>query len=116
MVFKQPLFIFLLLLTCSNIFMNLAWYAHLKRPVSLPLVSAIAVSWFIALFEYALQVPANRLGHRVLTLPQLKIIQEVLSLSTFALLCLVYFKEPLTKNYLIAAALMGLSVYFVMKK
>lgn len=104
-----------LLLFCSNVFMNTAWYGHLKFKFE-PLWLVILVSWGIASMEYCFQVPANRIGSDVLTLTQLKVIQEVMSLSTFAIFSFVVFKERLTVNHAIAFALIVLAAYFVIKK
>ncbi len=85
------------LLIASNVFMTAAWYGHLKYK-GVALWQVILVSWLIALPEYALQVPANRFGHGAFTAPQLKIIQEVISISVFMLFCLFYLREPLRWN------------------
>jgi len=110
-----PLFKTLLLLTCSNVFMTFAWYAHLKDLRAKPLWIAIFVSWGIALFEYMLQVPANRIGFGSLTLPQLKIIQEVISLSVFVPFAILYMKTPLSWNYLWAGLCILGAVYFIFR-
>jgi len=91
----------ILLLICSNVFMTIAWYGHLRYK-GYPLLPVILVSWLIALPEYALQVPANRIGHGTFTAPQLKIIQEVISISVFVVFCIVYLKEPIRWNYAIS--------------
>jgi hypothetical protein len=104
-----------LLLLCSNMFMNTAWYGHLKFKDS-PLWIVILASWGIAAFEYCFQVPANRIGSDVLTLTQLKVIQEIISLTTFALFSFVVFKERLTLNHGIAFGFLVAAVYFAMKK
>jgi uncharacterized protein len=93
-----------ILLICSNIFMTIAWYGHLKHK-TWPLAAAILISWLIALPEYALQVPANRLGHGTFTAPQLKIIQEVISISVFIGFCVTYLREPIRWNYLLSFVL-----------
>jgi len=103
----------ILLLTVANVFMTFAWYGHLKHLKSWPILTVILISWGIAFFEYCFQVPANRLGHQYFTLPQLKIIQEVITLSVFALFAIVYMREPLTKNYLLACLCMLGAVYFI---
>ncbi|MBN2038444.1 MAG: DMT family protein [Spirochaetes bacterium] len=103
------------LLIISNIFMTFAWYGHLKSLRNKPLIIAIAVSWMIALLEYTVQVPANRLGNSVLKVGQLKIIQEIITLSVFIPFSILFLKEKITLNYLIASALMCLSAYFVFK-
>src|ERR1041385_9248373 len=89
-----------LLLICSNIFMTFAWYAHLRNLSQRPWIVAALVSWGIALFEYLLQVPANRIGHTALELGRLKIIQEVITLSVFVPFAVFYMKEPVRLNYL----------------
>ncbi|MEQ9824597.1 MAG: DMT family protein [Puniceicoccaceae bacterium] len=110
-----PVWKTLLLLTCSNIFMTFAWYAHLKDLRSRPLLLAILVSWGIAFFEYLLQVPANRIGHDVMTLPQLKILQEVITLSVFVPFAVLYMKTPLTWNYLWASLCIMGAVFFIFR-
>jgi len=104
-----------LLLVASNIFMTFAWYAHLKELSAKPLVVAILLSWGIAFFEYALQVPANRIGYGTLTLPQLKIVQEVISLSVFVPFAVLYMKTPLSWNYVYAGLCLAGAVYFIFK-
>jgi uncharacterized protein (DUF486 family) len=103
-----------LLLLASNIFMTFAWYGHLKYK-SAPLIIAIFVSWGIAFFEYCLQVPANRIGHGQFTAAQLKIIQEVISLSVFAIFSVVYLKEALRWNYVVGFFLIVLAVIVVFR-
>jgi len=105
----------LVLLALSNIFMNLAWYGHLKFKDK-PLLVVIFASWGIALFEYCLQVPANRIGNEVLTVTQLKVIQEILSLATFALFAIFMFKEKFNYNHLISFVLLIGAAYFATKK
>jgi len=114
------------LLLLSNAFMTLAWYGHLKFKEmkwsqSLGLVSIILISWGIALFEYALQVPANRIGFKgydgPFSLMQLKVIQEVITLTVFVIFSIVFFKtETFRMNHLIAFVLLVLAVYFIFKK
>ena len=104
------------LLLCANIFMTFAWYAHLKNLGNKPLIVAILVSWGIAFFEYLLQVPANRIGHEELSLAQLKIIQEVITLTVFFFYALLYEREHITWNYLYAGLCMLLAVFFIFKK
>lgn len=104
------------LLVVSNVFMTFAWYAHLKDLRSHPWFIAAAVSWGIACFEYVLQVPANRIGSSALSLPQLKIIQEVITLSVFVPFVLFYMKQPLKWDYLWAALCLCGAVYFVFRK
>lgn len=106
----------ILLLTASNVFMTFAWYAHLKHFNQKPWIIAALVSWGIALFEYLLQVPANRIGYTALTLPQLKILQEVITLTVFVPFVLIYMRQPLKLDYLWAALCMMGAVYFVFRK
>lgn len=103
------------LLLLSNTFMNMAWYGHLKYK-NAALLTVIFASWGIAFFEYCLQVPANRVGSDVLSVTQLKVIQEVLSLSTFALFSTLVFKERFTHNQIIAFVLIVAAAYFAVKK
>jgi len=105
----------ILLLTISNIFMTFAWYAHLKELKAKPWLIAVAISWGIALFEYLFQVPANRIGHEVYTVGQLKILQEVITLSVFVPFALLYLKEPLKLDYFWAALCLCGAVYFVFR-
>lgn len=103
------------LLLVSNVFMTTAWYAHLRDLRSKPLWIAIGVSWGIALLEYCAQVPANRIGYGALSLPQLKILQEVITLLVFVPFVLLYMKQPLKLDYLWAALCMVGAVYFVFR-
>ncbi len=103
------------LLFLSNIFMTFAWYGHLKNLNSKPWFVAALVSWGIALFEYMLQVPANRIGHEVLNIGQLKIIQEVITLVVFVPFAVFYLKEKLTLDYLWAGFCIMGAVYFVFR-
>ena len=96
----RPIVWSVLLLTASNVFMTFAWYAHLKELNHKPWIVAALVSWGIALFEYLLQVPANRIGYTVLSVGQLKIMQEVITLTVFVPFALLYLKEPLKLDYL----------------
>ncbi|MBX9894406.1 MULTISPECIES: DMT family protein [unclassified Nitrosomonas] len=105
----------ILLLTMSNVFMTFAWYAHLKELNHKPWVIAALISWGIAFFEYMLQVPANRIGFTVLSVAQLKILQEVITLSVFVPFALLYLKEPLKLDYLWAALCMVGAVYFMFR-
>src|ERR1051325_1463664 len=91
------------LLVLSNVFMTFAWYGHLNNLSGRPWFIAALVSWGIALFEYLLQVPANRIGYTVMTLPQLKILQEVITLSVFVPFVMIYMRQPLKLDYLWAA-------------
>jgi hypothetical protein len=102
----------ILLLTISNIFMTFAWYGHLKFK-SKPLWIVIIVSWAIAFFEYCFQVPANRIGHGQFTAPQLKTIQEVITLTVFAAFSIFYLREEFRWNYLVGFVFILLSVFFV---
>jgi uncharacterized protein (DUF486 family) len=104
-----------LLLLGSNVFMTFAWYAHLKNLRTKPLVIAIAVSWGIALFEYMLQVPANRIGSETLSLGQLKILQEVITLAVFAPFAVLYMRQPLKVDFLWAGLCLVGAVYFVFR-
>jgi len=104
----------ILLLIGSNVFMTVAWYGHLRYK-NYPLYTVILVSWLIAFPEYMLQVPANRFGHGHFTAPQLKIIQEAISITVFIVFCLVYLKEPIRANYIISFALMLAAVYFAVR-
>jgi hypothetical protein len=99
-----------LLLVASNLFMTLAWYGHLRFK-HLPILTVILASWLIALPEYALQVPANRWGHGRFTAPQLKLLQEVISLGVFSLFALTYLREPLRWNDLAAFGLVLAAVW-----
>ena len=105
----------ILLLTMSNVFMTFAWYAHLKELNHKPWVIVALISWGIAFFEYMLQVPANRIGFTVLSVAQLKILQEVITLSVFVPFALLYLKEPLKLDYLWAALCMVGAVYFMFR-
>ena len=102
-----------LLLVLSNLFMTAAWYGHLKHMQSRPWVVAALISWGIALFEYLIQVPANRIGHTALSLPQLKILQEVITLSVFVPFAFFYMHEPVRMNFLYAGLCLMGAVYFM---
>ena len=104
-----------LLLVGSNIFMTFAWYAHLKNLAGRPWYIAAVVSWGIAFFEYLLQVPGNRIGYTQLSLPQLKILQEVITLAVFAEFSVLYLKEPFSWNYVMGFALIAAGAYCVFK-
>lgn len=104
-----------LLLAASNIFMTFAWYAHLKNLSDRPWYIAALASWGIALFEYLLQVPANRIGHTQLSLAQLKIMQEVITLSVFAPFAVLYMREPLKLDFLWAGLCLLGAVYFMFR-
>ncbi len=104
-----------LLLTASNVFMTFAWYAHLKNLAGRPWYLAAVASWGIAFFEYLLQVPGNRIGYTQLSLPQLKILQEVITLSVFVPFAVLYMHKPLKLDYLWAALCILAAVYFVFR-
>jgi len=99
----------------SNVFMTFAWYAHLRNLAERPWYVAALVSWGIALFEYVLQVPANRIGFQTLSLAQLKILQEVITLTVFVPFTLVYMRQPMNWNFLWAGLCMLGAVYFMFK-
>ena len=103
------------LLVCSNVFMTFAWYAHLRNLRTAPWLVAVGVSWGLALFEYMLQVPANRIGSTALQLSQLKILQEVITLAVFVPFAVLYMKQPVSWNFLWAGACLMGAVYFVFK-
>lgn len=103
------------LLCISNVFMTFAWYAHLKELINKPWFIAVVVSWGIAFFEYTFQVPANRMGFTVLNVAQLKILQEVITLSVFVPFAIFYLKQPLKLDYLWAAFCILGAVYFVFR-
>lgn len=103
------------LLFCSNIFMTFAWYAHLKELNNKPWIIAAFVSWGIALFEYLLQVPANRIGYTVMSVGQLKILQEVITLSVFVPFAVFYLREPLKLDYLWAGLCLLGAVFFMFR-
>lgn len=103
------------LLMLSNVFMTFAWYGHLKDLRDRPWYLAALLSWGIALFEYLLQVPANRIGSASLSLPQLKILQEVITLTVFVPFALFYMKQPIKLDYLWAAICMMAAVYFIFR-
>ena len=103
------------LLVLSNVFMTFAWYAHLKNLSNSPWYVAALVSWGIALFEYMLQVPANRIGYTVLSLGQLKILQEAITLVVFVPFAYFYMKQPLRLDFVWAALCIFAAVYFVFR-
>jgi uncharacterized protein (DUF486 family) len=102
-----------LLLVASNVFMTFAWYAHLKELSARPWYVAALASWGVALFEYLLQVPANRIGYTALSLGQLKILQEVITLAVFVPFAVLYMGEGLRLNYLWAGLCLLGAVYFI---
>lgn len=103
------------LLLISNVFMTFAWYAHLKDLSHKPWIIAALVSWGIALFEYLFQVPANRIGYTVLNLGQLKILQEVITLSVFVPFALIYMKEPFRLDFVWAGLCLLGAVFFIFR-
>ncbi|MCA9756234.1 MAG: DMT family protein [Candidatus Eisenbacteria bacterium] len=112
----MPTYVWTIILLClSNVFMTFAWYAHLRNLADRPWVLAAVVSWGIALFEYLLQVPANRIGYGVLTFPQLKILQEAITLTVFVPFSVLYMRQPLRLDFLWAALCIMGAVYFVFR-
>lgn len=112
----NPVATSILLLMCSNVFMTFAWYAHLKELNDKPWMIAALVSWGIALFEYLLQVPANRIGHTVMNVGQLKVLQEVITLTVFVPFAVFYLKEPLKLDYLWAGLCLLAAVFFIFRE
>ncbi len=111
----HPLLVTTLMLAVSNLFMTFAWYGHLKNFSGSPWYVAALISWGIALFEYLFQVPANRIGYTELSLGQLKILQEVITLSVFVPFAVIYMNQPLKWDYLYAALCMLGAVYFIFR-
>lgn len=111
----NPIAVSIGLLFCSNIFMTFAWYAHLKELSSKLWIVAALFSWGIALFEYLLQVPANRIGYTVLNVGQLKIMQEVITLTVFVPFSIIYLKEPFKTDFIWAGLCLVGAVYFVFR-
>jgi hypothetical protein len=105
----------IILLICSNLFMNFAWYGHLKTLNNKPALIAILASWGIALFEYMLQVPANRIGFHYFSLGQLKVMQEIITMTVFAGFSYFYFNQPLKTDYLYAGACLVAAAYFMFR-
>ena len=103
------------MLLISNIFMTFAWYAHLKDMSQKPWIIAALVSWGIALFEYLFQVPANRIGYTVLSVGQLKVMQEIITLTVFVPFAMFYMKEPLKLDYLWAGLCLVGAAYFIFR-
>jgi hypothetical protein len=103
------------LLTCSNIFMTFAWYAHLRDLRASPWYIAALLSWSIALFEYLLQVPANRIGYTTMSLSQLKILQEVITLAVFVPFAIFYMRQPFKLDFLWAGLCLLGAVYFIFR-
>jgi uncharacterized protein len=103
------------LLIISNIFMTFAWYGHLKEHKSSALWIVVLMSWGIAFFEYCFQVPANRIGSQYFSLPQLKVIQEVITMAVFCVFTIFYMKVPITKNFFYASICLIFAVYFIFR-
>lgn len=103
------------LLVISNLFMTFAWYGHLKSHQHSKLWVVILVSWSIAFFEYCFQVPGNRLGITVMNIAQLKVMQEVITMTVFALFAVLYMKVPLTKNFLYASVCLVMAAFFIFR-
>ncbi|MBV8642631.1 MAG: DMT family protein [Candidatus Eremiobacteraeota bacterium] len=114
LIARYPAVFTVVLLTCSNLFMTIAWYGHLKNTKS-PLIVAIVVSWSIAFLEYCFQVPANRIGYGALTLTQLKILQEVITLTVFTVYAFVVFGQTPKWNYGVSFLFMVGAVYFAFR-
>jgi len=112
---SNPYFITAGLLVCSNVFMTFAWYAHLRNLSDKTWLVAALVSWGIAFFEYMFQVPANRIGHQVMSVGQLKIMQEVITLLVFVPFSLLYLREKLTLDYLWAGLCLMGAVFFLFR-
>jgi hypothetical protein len=105
----------LMMLVGSNCFMTYAWYGHLRDLRSRPLLLAVLVSWAVAFLEYCLQVPANRLGSELYSLPQLKVIQEVITMVIFAAFCVFYMKQRLTMDFLYAGLCLAAAAFFMFR-
>ena len=112
---SHPLLVTTLMLAVSNLFMTFAWYGHLKNLATSPWYVAALVSWGIALFEYLIQVPANRIGYTHLNLGQLKILQEVITLTIFVPFAVLYMNQPLKLDYLYAGLCLMGAVYFIFR-
>ena len=110
-----PVVTTVLLLSASNVFMTIAWYGHLKHLNSAPWWIAALISWGIALFEYLLQVPANRIGYTALSLPQLKILQEVITLAVFVPFAVFVMGQPVKMNFVYAGLCLVGAVYFIFR-
>ena len=112
---SNPLLITAMMLAVSNLFMTFAWYGHLKNLSTSPWYIAALISWGIALFEYLIQVPANRIGYTQLSLGQLKILQEVITLTIFVPFAVMYMNQPLKIDYLYAGLCLMGAVYFIFR-
>ncbi|EKO3566214.1 DMT family protein [Vibrio metschnikovii] len=110
-----PMLVTIGLLLISNVFMTFAWYAHLKDLAHKPWIIAALISWGIALFEYMFQVPANRIGYTVMNLGQLKIVQEVITLTVFVPFALIYMKEPFRLDFIWAGLCLLGAVFFIFR-
>ena len=106
----------IVMLICSNVFMTFAWYGHLKGLIGRPWIVAALVSWGIALFEYLIQVPANRIGHEAMSVGQLKILQEVITLTVFVPFSYYYMKEKLTLDYVWAGVCLLGAAFFIFRR
>ncbi|HEX5133607.1 MAG TPA: DMT family protein [Candidatus Krumholzibacteria bacterium] len=111
----KPSLITIALLFCSNVFMTFAWYGHLKNLSGRPWLIAALVSWGIAFFEYMLQVPANRIGHQVMSVGQLKVLQEIVTLTVFVPFSLLYLRERPTLDYLWAGLCLLGAAFFLFR-
>jgi uncharacterized protein (DUF486 family) len=111
----RSIYLTIVMLACSNVFMTFAWYGHLKNLSSKPWIIAALVSWGIAFFEYMLQVPANRIGHSVMTVGQLKILQEIITLVVFVPFSIFFMKEKLTTDYFYAGLCIMGAVFFIFR-
>lgn len=111
----RPYLLTVTLLVVSNVFMTFAWYAHLRDLAHKPIIVAVLVSWMIALLEYSFQVPANRVGHAVMSVGELKIIQEVITLTVFVPFSVFYLREPLRLDYLWAGMCLLGAVWFLFR-
>jgi uncharacterized protein (DUF486 family) len=105
----------LVLLFCSNLFMTYAWYGHLKDFRARSLVAVVLISWGVAFFEYCLQVPANRIGHRFFTLAQLKVMQEVITMCVFAGFSVLYMRQKLSMDFLYAGLCLIGAAWFMFR-
>jgi uncharacterized protein (DUF486 family) len=114
-IFSSVVFRTAALLVCSNVFMTFAWYAHLRNLSGRPWYIAAIASWGIALFEYLLQVPANRIGYTQMSLAQLKILQEVITLGVFVPFAVLYMRQPLKWDYVWAGLCIVGAVYFMFR-
>ena len=112
---SSPYLLPIILLICSNLFMTIAWYGHLRFK-EVPLIGVILASWGIAFIEYCFAVPANRFGNAVYSPAQLKTMQEVITLLVFAGFSIVYLKEPLGWNHLVGFALISAGAFFIFQK